>query len=66
MVLEELVRVAGTRRVIEECLEEAKEQVGLDQYEVQFWDGWYWHIPLATLAQAYISVVGQRASEEGE
>ena len=33
--LEELVRVAGTRWAIEECFEEAKGQVGLDQYEVQ-------------------------------
>ena len=31
--LEELVRVAGTRWAIEECFEEAKGQVGLDQYE---------------------------------
>ena len=42
--LEELVRVAGTRWVIEECFEEAKGEVGLDQYEVRRWDGWYRHI----------------------
>ena len=35
--LEELVRVAGTRWAIEECFEEAKGQVGLDQYEVRRW-----------------------------
>ena len=39
--LEELVRVAGTRWAIEECFEEAKGPVGLDQYEVRRWDGWY-------------------------
>ena len=33
--LEELARVAGTRWAIEECFEEAKGQVGLDQYEVR-------------------------------
>ena len=38
--LEELVRVAGTRWAIEECFEEAKGQVGLDQYEVRKWEGW--------------------------
>ena len=42
--LEELVRVAGTRWTIEECFEEAKGEVGLDQYEVRKWDGWYRHI----------------------
>ena len=45
--LEELVRVAGTRWAIEECFEEAKGEVGLDQYEVRRWDGWYRHITLA-------------------
>ena len=34
-LLEELVRVAGTGWTIEECLEEAKEQVELDRYEVR-------------------------------
>ena len=42
--LEELVQVAGTRWTIEECFEEAKGEVGLDQYEVRKWDGWYRHI----------------------
>ena len=37
--LEELARVAGTRWAIEECFEEAKGQVWLDQYEVHRWDG---------------------------
>ena len=39
--LEELLKVAGTRWAIEECFEEAKGQVGLDQYELPRWDGWY-------------------------
>ena len=61
------MRVAGTRWAIEECFEEAKGQVGLDQYEVRRWDGWYRHITLAMLAHAYLAVVrlqantGQRA-----
>ena len=41
--LEDLVRVAGTRWAIEECFQEAKGQVGLDQYEVRKWDSWYRH-----------------------
>ena len=52
--LAELVRVAGTRWASEECFEEAKGQVGLDQYEVRRWDGWYRHITLAMLAHAYL------------
>ena len=64
--LEELVRVAGTRWAIEECFEEAKGEVGLDQYEVRRWDGWYRHITLAMLAQAYLTVIRHQAMEPGE
>ena len=64
--LDELVRVAGTRWAIEECFEEAKGQVGLDQYEVRRWDGWYRHITLAMLAQAYLTVIRHQALEQGE
>ena len=64
--LEELARVAGTRWAIEECFEEAKAQVGLDQYEVRRWDGWYRHITLAMLAHAYLSVIKHQAMEQGE
>ena len=60
--LEELVRVAGTRWAIEECFEEAKGEVGLDQYEVRKWDGWYRHITLAMLAHAYLAVIRQQAN----
>ena len=42
--LEGLVQVAGTRWTIEERFEEAKGPVGLDQYEVRKWEGWYRHI----------------------
>ena len=64
--LEELVRVAGRRWTIEECFEEAKGQVGLDQYEVRRWDGWYRHITLAMLAHAYLTVIRHHALEQGE
>ena len=60
--LAELVRVAGIRWTIEECFEEPKGQVGLDQYEVRKWEGWYRHITLAMLAHAYLAVVRQQAN----
>ena len=40
--------------------------MGLDQYEVRRWDGWYRHITLAMLAQAYPSVIKHQAMEPGE
>ena len=60
--LEGLVQVAGTRWTIEECFEEAKGQVGLDQYEVRKWEGWHRHITLAMLAHAYLAVIRQQAN----
>ena len=57
--------MAGTRWAIEECFEEAKGQVGLDQYEVHRWDGWYRHITLAMLAHAYLAVIRYYARTQG-
>ncbi|WP_445398793.1 IS701 family transposase [Streptomyces sp. LE64] len=46
----QLVRIAGTRWTIEECFQAAKNECGLDQYEVHRYVGWYRHITLAMLA----------------
>jgi SRSO17 transposase len=53
---DELVRVAGTRWAIEECFQTAKNEVGLDQYQVRRYDAWYRHITLAMLAHTYLAV----------
>jgi SRSO17 transposase len=55
--LEEVVRVASRRWTIESCFEAAKSEVGLDQYEVRSWTGWYRHITLAMWALALLSVL---------
>ena len=59
--LQTLVRVAGIRWMVEECFEAAKGEVGLDQYEVRNWHGWYRHITLAMLAHAYLAVLCTQA-----
>jgi SRSO17 transposase len=55
--LEEMVHVAGRRWAIEECFERAKDNVGLDQYEVRKWQGWYKHITLAMFAFSFLAVL---------
>jgi SRSO17 transposase len=55
--LETLVRIAGTRWTIEACFEQAKGEVGLDEYEVRSWTGWHRHVTLAMLAHAYLAVL---------
>ena len=54
--LTELVRVAGRRWTIEEAFEQAKGEVGLDEYEVRRYDAWARHITLALLAHAALEV----------
>jgi len=48
--LETVVRVAGTRGCIESDFKAAKQEVGLDEYEVRSATGWYRHMTLALLA----------------
>ena len=53
---EELIRVAGSRWAVEECFQTAKNETGLDHYQVRRYDAWYRHITLAMLAHAYLAV----------
>ncbi len=62
----ELIRIAGRRWVIEDCFEQAKGEVGLDEYEVRKWDGWHRHITLCLLAHAFLVVVVRLAAEHEE
>lgn len=52
-----LVQVAGSRWRIECAFEEAKGEVGLDEYEVRSYAGWYRHVTLACLAHALLTVM---------
>src|ERR1700730_2360291 len=60
--LQTLVNVAGQRWKVEECFELAKDEVGLDQYEVRHWTGWYRHVTLAMWALAYLTVTRAQAN----
>ena len=63
--LRELVRVAGTRWAIEESFQTAKNEVGLDQYQVRRYDAWYAHITLAMVAAAFLAATRARQAEKG-
>jgi SRSO17 transposase len=51
------VSVAGKRWTVEESIQVGKGEVGLDHYEVRSWSGWYRHITLAMVGQAFLAVV---------
>ncbi len=54
---EELIRVAGARWAVGECFQSAKNETGLDHYQVRRYDAWYRHATLAMLAHAYLAVI---------
>lgn len=65
VTLAQVVQVAGTRWQVEAAFELAKQQVGLDEYEVRHWDGWYRHITLSMFALAFLRVVKVTAQKRG-
>jgi SRSO17 transposase len=65
VTLEQVVQAAGSRWQVEEAFELAKQQVGLDDYEVRHWKGWYRHITLAMFALAFLTVVKVAGQKRG-
>ncbi|PWI05913.1 IS701 family transposase [Streptomyces sp. NWU339] len=64
--LAEIVRAAGARWAIEECFQAAKNEVGLDHYQVRHYRAWYRHITLAMAAAAHLAAVRVTEAEKGE
>jgi SRSO17 transposase len=56
-ILAEVAGVAATRYTVEQCIEEAKGETGLDDYEVRHWGSWYRHITLSMLAHAWLAAI---------
>ncbi len=57
-----LVTVAGSRWAIEECFEQAKQETGLDEYEVRSWHAWYRHITMSMFAHAMLVAIRYKAN----
>jgi SRSO17 transposase len=57
----QLVRIAGARWAIGECFASAKNETGLDHYQVRRYDAWHRHITLAMIAHAYLAVTAATA-----
>ena len=58
---QKLVEVAGRRWTVETCFKESKGEVGMDQYEVRSYDGWYKHITFACIALAFLTVLSSKS-----
>jgi hypothetical protein len=57
-----LAQVASTRYAVEQCIEEAKSETGLDEYEVRYWHSWHRHITLSMMAHAWLAAVRYQAT----
>ncbi|RPI47271.1 MAG: IS701 family transposase [Chloroflexi bacterium] len=64
MPLLKLAQVASTRYTVEQCIEEAKGETGLDEYEVRYWHSWHRHITLSMMAHAWLASVRYQATEK--
>ncbi len=60
---QDLAIAAGQRWSIECCFESAKQETGLDDYEVRSWQGWYRHVTLSMAALTLLSVIRAAARE---
>jgi len=53
----DLAWTAGSRWHIEECFQQAKNEAGLDDYQVRSYRAWYAHITLSMLALAGLAAI---------
>jgi len=59
----EFARVAKAEHRIEECLQRAKGEAGLADYEVRTWRGWQHHQTLALVATWFLTVETRRGKK---
>jgi len=56
MSLDDLVELAHSRWVVERFYQDAKGELGLDDYEGRFWTGFHRHVALVMLAHCYLAL----------
>jgi SRSO17 transposase len=61
--LAEFARVFKAEHRVEECLQRAKGEAGLADYEVRTWRGWHHHQALALVATWFLTVEARRGKK---
>ena len=54
----ELIRICGLRWPVETTLEEGKDELGMDHYEVRSWAGWHHHMAQTFMAHLFVIHLG--------
>jgi hypothetical protein len=63
VALAEYARVFKAQHRVEECLQRAKGEAGLADYEVRTWRGWYHHQALALTAAWFLTQEARRGKK---
>jgi SRSO17 transposase len=59
-----MAQVAAQRYTVEQCIEEAKGETGLDEYQVRHWQSWHRHITLSMMAHTWLAAIRYKANQE--
>ena len=62
--LTRVAQIAATRYTVEQCIEEAKGETGLDEYEVRYWHSWHRHITISMMAHAWLTSIRHKAEQK--
>jgi SRSO17 transposase len=63
--LDDLVHVAASRWTVEECFQTAKNEAGLDHYQVRDYTAWYKHMTLSMIALAFLTIIKTAEEKRG-
>ena len=58
-----LAKVGSARFDIELCCKQAKDETGLDHYEVRYCHSWYRHMTMSMMALAFLVVLCSRTTQ---
>lgn len=61
----EFLRAAFSRWPIEQCFEQGKQELGMDQYETRSWAGWHHHMTMVILAHHFLVLERQKRGKKG-
>jgi len=63
--LETMARVAKQEWFVEPCFRDAKQEIGLGDYEARKWQAWHHHMTLCMLAALFLTIVQTKCIKRG-
>jgi hypothetical protein len=65
LAMPEFLRAAFSRWSIEQCFEQGKQELGMDQYETRSWAGWHHHMTMVLLAHHFLVLERRERGKKG-